>query len=144
MKATSFELRFVLFLTEYIDNQAANAQERIALVMHKERNEKFINLDNWAKYLCKSKPIHDSDNSITMILEMIAKTETLPPPSHLDGIDLSKMYMTLVNLMAGYPTEELNEPSKQFMQECFQVSIIRISRSSKRVSIELISIVFLF
>lgn len=111
------------YFSEYIDSQAVSAQERITLVMHDENNEKFINLDNWANYFCKTKSIYETDNSLTMVLEMIAKTEKFPSPDLLNGIDLKKMYMTLVNLMAGYATEELNGPSKRFLKECFQVSI---------------------
>lgn len=110
----------MIFL-DYINNHASTAQERITYVMQKEGNKKFINLNNWAQYFCKTKPIHQLDNSMAMILEMIAKTEEFPNPEALNGIDLKKVYSTLVNLMVGYPTEELNTPSKEFLKNCFQV-----------------------
>lgn len=93
--------------------------------MRIEENQTFMNLNKCAENLCKQKLKNLNENVFSVALEVIANTEAIPDPDELDGIDLRKLYKLLANLMAGYPTESVDGATKLFLEECYNVSLIR-------------------
>lgn len=93
--------------------------------MEMESNAAFVNLNDWAHMF--SQPSNEDHNynglGIPIITELISNTEKFPSPNEVCGIDLSKLYTTVANLMAGLPTEELDAPSKSFLFECYKVNM---------------------
>lgn len=90
--------------------------------MEKESNGAFVNLNDWAHMF--TEPYNCVDNKdfcVPLIIEMISKTELCPQPEEMNGVDLRNIYGVIANLMAGYPTEELNRTSKEFLDECYKV-----------------------
>lgn len=85
-------------------------------------NKHYLNLTTSANDLNESGAAVLNDNTLPATFEAIANIEAQPEPSTVNGINLRRLYKWLANLMAGYPTEELEEgPTKDFLYKCFAV-----------------------
>lgn len=92
-------------------------------IMEKESNGAFVNLNDWAHMFTKPHNSEDTkDFCIPLVVELISKTEVCPSPEEMDGIDFRKLYGVITNLMAGFPTEELDATSRNFLHGCYKVS----------------------
>lgn len=87
-----------------------------------EINKRFSNLSKCLADLSASGAAHLTDNTLPATLAAIAEFESHPETDEVNGIDLKRLYKYLANLMAGHPTEELEEgPTKQFLYKCYGV-----------------------
>lgn len=90
--------------------------------MERESNAAFVNLNEWATELRGNAPSDTNDCCVPLVLELISRTEAFPTPDEMNGIDLKRIYGVLANLMAGYPVEELDPASKEFLKGCYKVN----------------------
>lgn len=105
---------------DFIDTRAKMNQEKITEVM--AINKRFSNVSKCVADLSESGAAHLTDNTLPATLAAIAEFESHPETTELNGIDLKRLYKYLANLMAGYPTEDLEEgPTKQFLYKCYGV-----------------------
>lgn len=85
-------------------------------------NKPFLNLTKCVADLSESGAAHLTDNTLPATLAAIAEFESHPETNEVNGIDLKRLYTFLANLMAGYPTEDLEEgPTKEFLHKCYGV-----------------------
>lgn len=88
--------------------------------MKTNENRHFANLNKCADELSRNTTENRNDNLFSLALERVAQTEELPEPEEVNGIDLKQLYNWMANSMAGYPIEIEDEPTKDFLHECYR------------------------
>lgn len=118
-KISDYNFTFDLIL-EYIDARSKTYQAKVDETM--QSNSHYVNLTASVDNLHKSGAAILNDNTLPATFEAIANIEAHPTPDTVNGIDLKRLYKLMANLMAGYPTEELEDgPTKDFLYKCYAV-----------------------
>lgn len=112
-----------------VNEQAHLCQKRIEYVMKENGNKHFATLNKCADELSKNTIENRNDNLFSLALERIAQTEDLPEPEDVNGIDLKVLYSWMANAMAGYPIDIDEGPTKDFLRDCYTVSVLLTMRN---------------
>lgn len=63
---------------------------------------------------------------ISVALETITEYENHPSKDELNGIDLKQLYKWMANLLAGYPVDIKEGPTKDFLENCYKVKVLNL------------------
>lgn len=107
---------FIFIFLDYINERANDSQKRVEYSMKQSNNKSFDILNKSAILLNnKLNPI------ISVALESISEYEDHPSTDDLNGIDLKQLYKWMANLLAGYPVDIQEGPTKEFLENCYKV-----------------------